>query len=73
MKCLYARPLFDDELRPHLERGDSIVFTGSAHDWQEIEQQVERLGFGDRYVVSRTARAGATGQRSLTRVSPTRT
>ncbi len=72
MKCVYTRLLSDDELRPHLERGDSIVFTGLAHEWEEVEQQVERLGFGDAYAVSRTRRAGAPREQGITRLSPVR-
>ena len=70
MKCVYTRLLNDDELRPHLERGDTVVFKGTAKAWHEIERQVERLGFGDAYAVSRTRRAGATGEEGFTRVSP---
>ena len=70
MKCVYTRLLGDEELRPHLERRDTVVFKGTANAWQEIERQVERLGFGDAYVVSRTSKAGATGEEDFTRVSP---
>ena len=73
MKCVYTRLLRDEELRPHLERRDTLVFKGTANAWQEIERQVERLGFGDAYAVSRTRRAGATGEEDFTRVSPVHT
>ncbi len=73
MKCVYTRRLSDDELRPHLERGDAVVFKEAAKAWHEIERQVERLGFGDAYAVSRTRRAGATGEEGITRVSPVHT
>jgi hypothetical protein len=73
MKCLYTRHLNDDELRPHLERRDTLVFKGTAITWQEIERQVERLGFEDEYAVSRTKRTGATGEEDFTRVSPVHT
>ena len=72
MKYVYDRLLSDDELRPHLERGDSVVFSGIAKAWQEIERQVERLGFGDNYAVSLTKRAGTARERDVTRVSPVR-
>ena len=72
MKCVYTRLLGDDELRSHLERGDSVVFKGSAHEWQEIERQVERLGFGDDYAVSRTSKTGPAGEQHVTRVTPVR-
>jgi hypothetical protein len=73
MKCVYTRLLRDEELRPHLERGDTVVFEGATKAWQEIERQVERLGFGDAYAVSRTRRAGAAGEEDFTRVSPVHT
>ena len=72
MKHDYTRLLSDDELRAHLERGDTITFTEAVKGWQEIERQVERLGFGDQYAVSRGSKPEATGSRSHTRVSPLR-
>ena len=65
--------LSDEELRPHLERGDTVIFKGTAKAWHEIERQVERIGFGDAYAVSRTRRAGASGEEDFTRVSPVHT
>jgi hypothetical protein len=73
MKYSYNRLLRDDELRPHLERGDSIVFTGLAQEWHEIERQVERLGFGDEYAVGRTRKAGAAREQVNIRVVPVHT
>ena len=70
MKHVYNRLLRDDESRAHLERGDSIAFEGSAREWQEIERQVERLGFGDQYTVSRTKRPAPAGEHAVTRVTP---
>jgi hypothetical protein len=53
--------LGDDELRAHLERRDTLLFRGLGREWQQIEKQVERLGFGDLYVVSqRGSRTGDT-------------
>jgi hypothetical protein len=72
MKYTYDRLLNDDELRPHLELGDSLVFIGTAKAWQQIERQVDRLGFGDDYAVSRTSKAGLTDEQHVTRVSPVR-
>ena len=72
MKCVYPRLLGDDELRSHLERGDTLVFTGSAKAWQQIERQVDRLGFGDDYAVSRTSKTGPAGAQHVTRVTPVR-
>ena len=73
MKCVYTRPLSDEELRPHLERGDVIAFKGVGREWEEIERQVVRLGFGEAYAVSRTRRAGAEGEETSIRISPVRT
>ena len=73
MKCVYTRLLSDDELRPHLERGETIAFKGLSSAWLQIERQVESLGFGDAYAVSRTSKAGVSGESNLTKVSPIRT
>ena len=54
----------------HLERGESIGFTGPAPHWQDIEEQIERLGFGGAYAVSRTGKGGGKGEEDLIRVSP---
>jgi hypothetical protein len=72
MKCVYTRLLSDDELRSHLERGDSLVFDGLAQEWHEIEHQVERLGFGDSYGVSRGRSPKRQGEPERIRVSPLR-
>ena len=72
MKYVYDRLLSDEELRPHLERGDNVVFSGIAKAWQEIERQVERIGFGDNYAVSRTKGAGTARDQDVIRVSPVR-
>lgn len=72
MKHVYTRLLHDDELRAHLERGETITFTEEVKGWEEIERQVERLGFGDQYAVSRGGKPDPTGPRSHTRVSPLR-
>lgn len=70
MKHVYTKLLSDEELRPHLERGDTVLFKGMPKSWQEIERQVERLGFGDEYSVSRSSRAGAAREQDVTRLSP---
>ena len=62
MKCVYFRPLRDEELRHHLENGDMITFTDAVKNWEAIERQVERLGFEDAYA----------GLQRHTRVSPLR-
>ena len=73
MKCVYTRLLNDEELRSHLERGDVIAFEGLGREWEAIERQVERLGFGDAYAVSRSRRAGVPSEQAIIRVSPVRT
>jgi hypothetical protein len=39
---------------PGTDREAIVVFSGREIRWQEIERQVERLGFGDLYIVSAT-------------------
>ena len=70
MTYVFTRLLGDEELRPHLERGDTIAFKGLVHAWREIERQIERLGFQDTYAVSRTRSAGTPGKDNVIRVSP---
>jgi hypothetical protein len=55
-------------MRIYLEGGAVILFQGIGNDWQAVERQIERLGFGDFYVVTRTR--GRRG--NLTKVSPLR-
>ena len=73
MRYTYARALRDEELLPHLERGDTIVFTDAVKHWQDIEGQVERLGFGDSFAVSRGSRPASPGRQNHIRVTPLRT
>lgn len=54
MTHAFTMPLTDAELRPLLEAGEGIAFVGKVARWQQIERQVERLGFGDLYVVTFT-------------------
>ena len=70
MKCIYTRLLSDEELRPHLERGDSVAFKGLGREWEEIERQVERLGYGETYAVSRASNPNAPGHSTAARLSP---
>lgn len=72
MKHTYDRLLSDEELRPHLERGDTVLFKAMPKAWHEIERQVERLGYGDDYAVSRTTKSGPGPAQDVTRVSPLR-
>ena len=48
----YTRLLTDEEMRAHLERKERLVFCGMPREWQEVERQVERLGFGASYFVT---------------------
>ena len=63
MKHSYTQPLADEELRSRLEAKDTILFEGQTVRWQEIEHQVERLGFGDLYIVSTSRGAAGTSAR----------
>lgn len=40
----------DDEMRVHLERGETFSF--KLPKWHAIERQIDRLGFEDLYFVS---------------------
>jgi hypothetical protein len=55
-------------MRTQLESGTALLFKGLESDWQTVERQVERLGFGHSYFVSRTS--GRSG--GLTKVTPVR-
>lgn len=65
-KHMFTFILSDDQMRAHLRSGSTLIFKGLERDWQTVERQVERLGFGDLYLVSRTS--GRRGD--LTKVSP---
>lgn len=52
MRRVHQRGLTDDELRADLQACDTVYFVGGSVKWQEVERQVERLGFGDLYIVS---------------------
>jgi hypothetical protein len=52
MKRVHTHRLTDEELRQELEAKDTILFIGTDLTWQEVERQLERLGFGDSYIVS---------------------
>ena len=58
----------DEKMRAHLESDHSLIFTGLSKNWQEVEKQVERLGFGEKYFVSRVQ--GVHGDH--TKVAPAR-
>jgi len=65
VEAIYTRLLNDQEMSAHLEKKDTLLFKGLGHEWQQVERQLERLGFGDRYVASKVS----AGQ-SSTKVSP---
>ena len=52
MVRICTMPLTDEELLPQLEAGDTLSFVGGDLSLQKIERQVDRLGFGDLYIVS---------------------
>ncbi len=56
----------DDQMHPHLENRDTLLFKGLGREWQQIEKQIERLGFGDAYLVSQVG-----SRSSSAKVSPT--
>ena len=64
----YAHLLEDRELLAHLEQRDSILFKGLENEWQRIERQVTRLGFGESYIVSQTV-----SRQGFTKVLPLET
>jgi hypothetical protein len=68
MESIHTRILADDELRTQLEAGATIFFDGRTIHWHGIERQVERLGFGDLYIVSATQ--GPLGDNSKVSVKP---
>jgi len=45
----YNRLLQDDEIKPHLEQPATLMFEGLGREWQHIERQVKRLGFGEQF------------------------
>jgi hypothetical protein len=51
MKMVITIPLSDESLQEHLDCGDTILFAGVSVDWHEIERRVERLCFGEAYIV----------------------
>jgi len=53
-------------MRPQLEAMATILFDGHTIQWHEVERQVERLGFGNLYIVSSTqGRSGNDARVSL--------
>jgi hypothetical protein len=56
----------DAQMRAQLERQEVFFFKKPASNWQSIERQIERLGFGDAYFV--TCVSGGRGE--LTKITP---
>jgi hypothetical protein len=52
MKHIHTRSLSDEELRPALAANDLIRIRAAGLSLRKIEQQIDRLGFGDLYIVS---------------------
>ena len=67
-RVIYTSRLGDDEMRAHLEKEDILLFKGLGGEWQLIERQVERLGFGEAYVVSQRGSRDGDTRVSLLRV-----
>jgi hypothetical protein len=67
-KTTFSAMFSDEQMRAYLEANSSLVFDGATTNWQQIERQVERLGFGNKYFVSQAM--GLRGE--LTKVIPVR-
>ena len=52
MQYTYTRALSETELLQHLRSQDELLLRAPGLRWQEVERQIERLGFGDRFFVS---------------------
>jgi hypothetical protein len=64
-KLDWCHLLEDDALAEHLRKGHTLLFKGLGKEWQQIERQVERLGFGETYFVSQVG-----GHEGSTKLSP---
>jgi len=54
MRYEFTRQLSDEELLPHLLSQNQLVLKVPGLRWQEVERQVERLGFGESFFVAET-------------------
>jgi hypothetical protein len=52
MAVTLQRRLSDSEFRQQLESRNTVFFIGGCVELQEVERQVERLGFEELYIVS---------------------
>src|SRR5262245_21890614 len=50
----YDSPLTESELLGHLRARDKVVINSRAIKRQELEREIERLGFGDHFLVFAT-------------------
>ena len=66
----HTRSVSDGRLRAELQAGDTVVFKGKNFTWEKVERQVERLGFGDSYLVIATCVSGGSGSDAKIRLSP---
>jgi hypothetical protein len=62
----YEEMISKEDLHRHLSARETLVFTGRGVKWQEVERQVEELGFGDLFYVANVAKGGV----RVTKVSP---
>jgi hypothetical protein len=70
MERTHTKPLSDDRLRPELEAGDTVVFRGRNFTWEKVQRQVERLGFGDSYLVIATCLSGGRSHDAKIKLRP---
>jgi len=61
---LFEFSMSDEEMRAQLERGGGFLVKSA--NWQAVERQVDRLGFGERYFVAQVC----SGRGKLTKVTP---
>jgi hypothetical protein len=54
MQYTYNRLLTESELREHLRARHRVVLRIPGIEWHKIEREVERLGFGESFLVSST-------------------
>ncbi len=47
-----AQPESDEALCRLLEKRETVCLVAPESEWRRVERQVERLGFGDTYLVS---------------------
>ena len=53
MTRTFIMPIADGDLQQRLREHDTLFFVGQPHERQEeIQEQVQRLGFGNLYIVS---------------------